>query len=97
MLGSHCRFLSIDSESYRPMEECRHVPTKEPRVNKVDDSLVDEVENALLLVDFVHRSIEFHFPQSFSIVLNIQEQINVSSVFFHVSSSRYSVKIVFPI
>ena len=52
MLGSHCRLLSIDSDVHRQYEECRHVPTKEPRVNKADDLLVDEVEHALLLVDF---------------------------------------------
>ena len=52
MLGSHCRFLSIDSDVHRQIEECRLVPTKEPRLNKVDDLLVDEVEHVLLLVDF---------------------------------------------
>ena len=52
MLGSHCRLLSIDSDVHRQNEECGHVPTKEPCVNKVDDSPVDEVEHVLLLVDF---------------------------------------------
>ena len=52
MLGSHCRVLSIDSDVHRQNEECRHVLTKEPRVNKVDDLFVDEVEHVLLLVDF---------------------------------------------
>ena len=52
MLGSHCRFSSIDSESHRQNEECRQVQTKTPRSKKVDDSLVDEVERVLLLVDF---------------------------------------------
>ena len=52
MLGSHCRLWSVDSDVDRKNEECRHVPTKEPRVNQVDDSLVDEVEHVLLLVDF---------------------------------------------
>ena len=51
MLGSHCRLLSIDSDVHRQNEECRHVPTKEPRVNKVYALLVDEVEH-VLLVDF---------------------------------------------
>ena len=53
MLGSHCRFPSIDSESHRQNEECRQVPTKTPRVNKVDDALVDEIEHVrrLLLTD----------------------------------------------
>ena len=51
MLGSHCRLLSIDSDIHRQNEECRHVPIKEPRANKVDDLLVDEVEHVLLLVD----------------------------------------------
>ena len=52
MLGSQCRFSFIDSESHRQNEECRQVPTKTPRSKKVDDSLVDEVEHVLLLVDF---------------------------------------------
>ena len=52
MLGSHCRFSSIDSESYRQNEECRQVQAKTPRPKKADDSLVDEVEHVLLLVDF---------------------------------------------
>ena len=47
MLGSHCRLLSIDSDVHRQNEECRHVPIKEPRANKVDD-----LEHVLLLVDF---------------------------------------------
>ena len=51
ILRSHCRFSSIDSESDRQNEECRQVQTKTPRSKKVDDSLVDEVEYALLLVD----------------------------------------------
>ena len=50
LLGSHSRFSSIDSGVHRQNEESRHVPTKEPRVNKVDDLLVDEVEHVLLLV-----------------------------------------------
>ena len=50
MLGSHCRFLSIDSEVHRQNEEFWHVATKEPRVNKVDNSLVDEVEHVPPLV-----------------------------------------------
>ena len=32
-------------------DECRHDPTKEPRVCRVDDSLVDEVELVLPFVD----------------------------------------------
>ena len=52
MLGSHCRFSSIDSESHRQNEECRQVPTKRPRAKNIDDSLADEVEHVLLLVDF---------------------------------------------
>ena len=52
MLGSHCRLLSIDSDVHRQNEKCRHVPTKEPRVSKVDDLLINEVEHVLLLVDF---------------------------------------------
>jgi len=52
MLGSHCRFSSIDSECHRQNEECRQVQTKTPRANKVDKSLVDEVEHVLLRVDF---------------------------------------------
>ena len=52
MLASHCRFSSIDSESHRQNEECRLVQTKTPRSKKVDDSLVDEVEHVLLLIDF---------------------------------------------
>ena len=52
MLGSHCRFSSIDSECHRQNEEFRKVQTKTPRSKKVDDSLVDEVEHVLLLVDF---------------------------------------------
>ena len=51
-LGSHCRLLSLDSDLHQQSEECRHVPTKEPRVNKIGDLLVDEVEHVLLLVDF---------------------------------------------
>ena len=66
MLGSHCRFSSIESESHRQNEECRQVQTKAPRSKKVDDSLVNEVEHVLLLVDFVDRSIEFHFRWSVS-------------------------------
>ena len=65
MPGSHCRFLSIDLESHRLIEECRLASAKEPLVNKFDDSLVDEVEHVLLLVDFVDRSIEVYFPRSF--------------------------------
>ena len=65
MLDSHCRFLSIDSDSHRLMKECRLASAKEPLMNKFDDSLVDEVEHVLLLIDFVDRSIEFHFPRSF--------------------------------
>ena len=52
MPGSHCRLLSKDLDVHGKYEECRHVPAKEPRVNKVDDLLVDEVEHVLLLVDF---------------------------------------------
>ena len=52
MLGSFCRFLSINSRVHRVNEECRHAPTKELRVNKFDDLLVDEVEHVLFLVDF---------------------------------------------
>ena len=65
MLGSHFRFLSIDSENHRLIEECRLASAKEPLVNKFDDSPVDKVEHFLLLVDFVDRSIEVHFPRSF--------------------------------
>ena len=52
MLGSHCRFSSIDSEIHQQNEERRQAQTKEPHVNKVDDSLIDEVEHFLLFVDF---------------------------------------------
>ena len=52
MLVSHCRFSSIDSECHRQNEECRQVQTKTPRANKVDKTLVDEVEHVLLRVDF---------------------------------------------
>ena len=52
MLGSHCRFSSIDSESHRQNEECRQVQTKTPCSKNVNDSLVGEVEHVLLLVDF---------------------------------------------
>ena len=52
ILGSHCRLLSIDLDVHRQNEEFWHEPTKESRVNKVDDSLVDEVEHVLILVDF---------------------------------------------
>ena len=38
-------------------EECRHDPTEEPRVSKVDDSLVDEVEHVIPFVD-ICREIE---------------------------------------
>ena len=55
MLGSHCRFSSIDSESHRQSEECRQVQTKTPRSKKVDDSLVDGIEHILLLVDFCRQ------------------------------------------
>ena len=50
MLDSHCRVSSIDSESHRQSEECRQVQSCS---KKVDDSLVDEVEHVLLLVDFL--------------------------------------------
>ena len=66
MLGSQSRLLPIDSDFHRQNEECWHVPTKETRVNKFDDSLVDEVERVLLLVDFC-RLIGV---MSFSIVLS---------------------------
>ena len=55
MLGTHCRFSSIDSEGHRQNEECRQVQTKTPRSKKVDDSLVDEVEHVLLLVDLCRQ------------------------------------------
>ena len=55
MLGSHCRCSSIYSESHRQNDECRQVQTKTPRSKKVDDSLVDEVEYVLLLVDFCRQ------------------------------------------
>ena len=71
MLGSHCRFSSIDSESHQQSEECRQVQTKTPRSKKVDDSLVDEVEHVLLLIAFVDRSIEFNFRWSVSLFFNI--------------------------
>ena len=44
MLGSHCMFLSIDSEIHRPIKDCRLASAKEPLINKFDDSLVDEVD-----------------------------------------------------
>ena len=44
--------LSTDSEFHRRTEVYRHVPTKEPCVNKFDDSLVDEREHFLPLADF---------------------------------------------
>ena len=47
--SSSSRFSSIDSDKY---EECRQVRTKTPYSKKIDDSLVDEVEHVLLLVDF---------------------------------------------
>ena len=71
MLGSHCRFSSIDSESHLQNEECQRLQTKMPSLKKVDDSLVDEVEHALLLVEFVDRPIEFHFRSSISLLFNI--------------------------
>ena len=49
---AHCRFSPTDSESHRQNEECWQVQTKTLRSKKVDDSLVDEVEHVLLLVDF---------------------------------------------
>ena len=52
MLDSHCRLFSIDSDVHRQNEEYPHVPTKEPRVNKVDDLLINEVEHVLLLANF---------------------------------------------
>ena len=52
MLGSHCRFSSMDSESHEQNKECQQVHIMTPSVNKVDDSLVDEVEHVLLLIDF---------------------------------------------
>ena len=52
MLSSHYRFVSVDSDIHRENEKCRHVPTKEPLVNRVDELLVDDVEHILLLVDF---------------------------------------------
>ena len=52
MLGSHFRPSPIDSESHRKNEECRQVQRKTPHLKKVDDSLFDEVERVLLLVDF---------------------------------------------
>ena len=39
------RLLSIDSDAHQQNEECRHVPTKQPRVNKVN-------EHVLLLIGF---------------------------------------------
>ena len=51
MLCSHCKFSPTDSESHRQNEECRQVQRKTSRANKVDGSLVDEVEHVLLLVD----------------------------------------------
>ena len=71
MLGLHCRFSSIDSESHQQSEECRQVQPKTPRSKKVDDSLVDEVEHVLLLIAFVDRSIEFNFRWSVSLFFNI--------------------------
>ena len=52
LLGSHRRFLSINSHAHWQNAKCRQVPTRELRVNQVDDLLVDEMEYALLLVDF---------------------------------------------
>ena len=40
-------------------------------MNKVDGSLVDEVEHVLLLADFVDRLIEFQFRWSVSLFFNI--------------------------
>ena len=47
MLGSYCRFSPIDSEIHQQNEECRQAQTKELGVNKVGDSLVDEVEHVI--------------------------------------------------
>ena len=55
MLGSHCRFSSIDSESHRQNEECRQVQAKTPRSKKVDNSLVVEIEHVLLPVTFCRQ------------------------------------------
>ena len=52
MLGSHCKFSSIDSESHQLNKECCQVQTKKLHFNKVDDSFDDEVEHALFLVDY---------------------------------------------
>ena len=64
MLGSHCRFSSIDSEIHRQIEEWQQMQTKTPRSKKVDVSLVDEVEHVLLLVvlsiEFPYFSISKH-------------------------------------
>ena len=46
--------VCCDSDVHRQNEECQHIPTKEPHVNKIDDSLVDEVEHVLLFVDLCH-------------------------------------------
>ena len=55
MLCSHCRFSPIDSESHRQNEECQQVQTNTPCSKKVDNSLVDEVEHVLRLVDFCRQ------------------------------------------
>ena len=48
----NCRVLSFDLDVHRQNEEYGHVPRKEPLVNKVNYSLVDEVEHVLLLAVF---------------------------------------------
>ena len=52
MLGSHRRFLSMNSDVHLQNEEFRRLPPKEQRVNKVDHLLVNEAEHVLLLVVF---------------------------------------------
>ena len=71
MLGSHCRFSSIDSEYHRQNEECRQVQTKTLRANKVDNSFVDEVATCsnprrLLSIDRYNFIFVSRFP-NFSI------------------------------
>ena len=95
MLGSYYRFSSIDSGVHRLIEEFRQVPTKTPRANKVDNSLVDEIEHVLLLVDFC-RLIDSSFSLVFFRIFQYLSTDNCfKHLFFHASSIRYRAQIVF--